>query len=112
MRTDVEFLRIIAALGIVWFHSGLDVGRDIAYSGLVVFLIFSSYFAVKSNKEYSVLSRASRFLIPCALGLPFCLIAFLRNRLAAFMSRCFVTRARPRLRWRWPGGSAARSGRP
>lgn len=67
MRTDVEFLRIISALGIVWFHSGLDVGRDIAYSGLVVFLIFMSYFAVKSGKEHSVINRASRFLIPCAL---------------------------------------------
>lgn len=67
MRTDVEFLRIISTLGIVWFHSGLNVGRDIAYSGLVVFLIFTSYFAVRSNKEYSALSRASRFLIPCVL---------------------------------------------
>jgi hypothetical protein len=67
VRTDVEFLRIISALGIVWFHSGLDIGRDMAYSGLVVFLIFTSYFAVKSTKEHSVLSRAARFLIPCVL---------------------------------------------
>lgn len=65
MRTDVEFLRLISALGIVWFHSGLDVGKDIAYSGLIVFLVLTSYFSVRSRNEHSLHSRAARFLIPC-----------------------------------------------
>lgn len=35
MRIDIELLRIISAIGIVWFHSGNATGREITYSGLV-----------------------------------------------------------------------------
>lgn len=65
MRSDVELLRIVSAFGIIWFHSGYEFGRDIAYAGLVVFLILSAYFTIKSNREHSVLDRASRLLLPC-----------------------------------------------
>lgn len=67
MRYDVELLRIIAAFGIVWFHSGYSLGREIAYSGLVVFLVFSAYFATKSASKYSIAQRASRLLLPCLI---------------------------------------------
>jgi hypothetical protein len=67
MRSDVELLRIFSAFGIVWFHSGLQNGKDIAYSGLIVFLIFSSYFAVKSTSKHTIENRALRLLIPCVL---------------------------------------------
>jgi surface polysaccharide O-acyltransferase-like enzyme len=39
----IETLRIIAAFGIVWFHAAAP-GYSIAYAGLVVFLVLSSYF--------------------------------------------------------------------
>jgi surface polysaccharide O-acyltransferase-like enzyme len=67
VRTDIELLRVISAFGIVWFHSGLDYGRDIAYAGLIYFLIVASYFAAKSIKQRSIKQRASRLLIPCVL---------------------------------------------
>ncbi len=65
MKYDVELLRIISAFGIIWFHSGYQFGRDIAYAGLVVFLILSAYFATKSNKAHSVRDRGLRLLLPC-----------------------------------------------
>lgn len=67
MRNDVELLRIISAFGIVWFHSGLEFGQNIAYSGLIVFLVLSAFFASVSAKDYAVQVRAARLLIPCAL---------------------------------------------
>jgi len=67
MRTDVELLRIISAFGITWFHSNYYYGREVAYSGLVVFLIFTSYFAMLSSRKNSIKARASRLLIPCLL---------------------------------------------
>jgi hypothetical protein len=67
MRNDVELLRIIAAFGVVWYHSGVPYSRDIAYAGLVVFLAFNSYFASISNKTHSVLYRAEQLLIPCLI---------------------------------------------
>ncbi|WP_380781207.1 acyltransferase family protein [Sphingomonas sp. R86520] len=39
----IETLRVIAAFGIVWFHAAAP-GYSIAYAGLVVFLVLSSYF--------------------------------------------------------------------
>ncbi len=67
LRSDIELCRVVAAIGIVWFHSGYPVARDIAYGGLVTFLVFSSSFSVSSSRAYSVLQRAERLLIPCAL---------------------------------------------
>lgn len=63
-RQDIELLRVFSALGIVWFHSGV-VGKDIAYSGLVVFLALSFYFAAQSTTApKSVLQRSKRLLLP------------------------------------------------
>lgn len=67
MRSDVELLRVISAFGIVWFHSGYDFARDIAYAGLIVFLVFSAYFTLKSARDHSVWERVTRLLVPCVL---------------------------------------------
>ncbi len=65
IRTDIELIRVVAAFGIVWFHSGINFWRDIAYAGLIYFLVVAAYFAIKSNKRHSLYQRASRLLIPC-----------------------------------------------
>jgi hypothetical protein len=65
MRVDVELLRLISAFGIVWYHSGVTMGRDIAYAGLICFLTLAGYFAANSTKNRSLSSRASKLLIPC-----------------------------------------------
>ncbi|MCR4303429.1 MAG: acyltransferase [Gallionella sp.] len=63
-RQDIELLRIISAFGIIWFHSS-TVGRDIAYSGLIIFVILSFYLSGQSNKDSrNVMNRAKRLLIP------------------------------------------------
>lgn len=69
-RQDLELLRIASAFGIVLFHSGSDV-TGAGYSGLVVFLALSTYFATASaTRETSIgqiLSRRSlRLLVPWA----------------------------------------------
>ena len=65
VRSDIELLKIISAFGIVWFHSEYPPARDIAYAGLIVFLIFSAYFATSTDREYSVKHRSVRLLAPC-----------------------------------------------
>lgn len=67
MRFDIEFLRVISAFGIVWFHSGVIMGKSIAYSGLVFFIILSSYLVYSSNKSLLIKKRIERLLIPCLL---------------------------------------------
>lgn len=66
-RIDVELLRIISAFGVVWFHVVGLPGRDVAYAGLVVFLVFSAFFAVSSSKAHSLWSRVRRLLVPCLI---------------------------------------------
>jgi hypothetical protein len=61
----IECLRIVAAFGVVWFHSGLD-GQLVAYSGLVVFLALSAYFATvaPSTKKHLASDLAIRLFVP------------------------------------------------
>jgi peptidoglycan/LPS O-acetylase OafA/YrhL len=80
VRSDLEVLRIIAAFGIVWFHSGYAYGRDLAYAGLVVFLILSTYFSTKSLRTHSLGERALRLIVPCILwSALYGAINFMRN---------------------------------
>jgi len=67
MRTDIELLRIVSALGVVWYHSSMSYGRELAYAGLVVFVILSVFLAGVSSKNHSVWSRSVKLLVPCAL---------------------------------------------
>jgi fucose 4-O-acetylase-like acetyltransferase len=63
-RQEIELLRICSAFGIVWYHS-VGVGRDIAYAGLVAFLIISMYFAAKAGmRRKRIGERARALLLP------------------------------------------------
>ena len=64
----IELLRIVAAFGIIWFHSKLPEFGIVSYGGLVIFLTFSSYFAAIapiSRPDY-LLRLGKRLLLPWA----------------------------------------------
>ena len=65
MKLEIEIFRLVSVFGIVWFHSGISHGTEIAYSGLIFFIITSVYFAVKSQRQHTILDRAKRLLVPC-----------------------------------------------
>jgi peptidoglycan/LPS O-acetylase OafA/YrhL len=66
MRAEIEWLRVIAAFGIAWFHGGELLGQDIAYGGLIFFVITSSFYTMRSTRDPSLRDRATRLLIPFA----------------------------------------------
>lgn len=81
MRADIEFFRIVAAFGIVWFHAELDVWRSIAYGGLIYFVILTSYFSMISNRQYAFFDRVRRILFPYFFWFIFyLLLLFLANK--------------------------------
>lgn len=61
---SIEALRIVATFSIVLFHSGAP-GHDVAYSGLIIFLILSPYFeCLNWARTRSVRHLARVFLLP------------------------------------------------
>jgi len=64
MKLEIEIFRILSAFGIVWFHSGVDIGREIAYGALIFFVIVSIYFATISKRNHSISERIKRLLVP------------------------------------------------
>jgi fucose 4-O-acetylase-like acetyltransferase len=63
----IEFLRILGALGIVWYHAR-GPGYEAAYAGLVLFLIMSVYLAGPVPAGgLPVARRARRLLLPWLL---------------------------------------------
>lgn len=66
MRYDIELARILACFGVVCFHSGQIFPRDVSYSGLIIFLIFTAFFATKSSRTHSFVQRAQKLLVPYA----------------------------------------------
>lgn len=64
-RADIELLRVLSTFGIVWFHSGV-FGYELAYSGLVVFLILSMYLAGGSGAAdvLTLRRRLERLVVP------------------------------------------------
>lgn len=62
-NVSIEIIRIISAFGIVYFHSGLTPFKDVAYSGLIVFVIISLYF-LDFTKENLFSQKTERLLIP------------------------------------------------
>jgi peptidoglycan/LPS O-acetylase OafA/YrhL len=64
-RPDIECLRLLSALGIVWFHAGSS-GIALAYSGLVVFLVLSVALGGRSGAPdgATLRRRALRLLRP------------------------------------------------
>lgn len=64
MKSEIELFRIFSALGIVWFHSGVGIGRDVAYGGLIFFVIVAAYFATVSTRSHSLVERVERLMVP------------------------------------------------
>jgi surface polysaccharide O-acyltransferase-like enzyme len=64
-RYDVDLFRIISAAGIVWYHSGVVVGHEFSYAGLVFFIVLSVYFGgYANNKKKAFADRVRRLLVP------------------------------------------------
>ncbi len=66
MRQDIEFLRILGAAGVVWFHLGISA-QEIGYGGLVLFIALGAYFSIVTSGRLSsqfFVKRAVRILIP------------------------------------------------
>ncbi|MRW86250.1 acyltransferase family protein [Pseudoduganella sp. FT26W] len=61
-RQEIELLRVLSAFGIVWYHTA-TIGRDVAYSGLIAFLIISMYFAAQSGSPPKSVARRARVLL-------------------------------------------------
>jgi hypothetical protein len=61
----IEVLRLISAFLIVWYHSELAFGHELAYSGLIVFVFLSAYYSGASKKiSIDFHSKVSRFIWP------------------------------------------------
>lgn len=65
-RIDIEFIRVLACLGIVYFHAGVlsGINNAIAYSGLVVFVLISVFYSGKHQKTDQVVSLAKKIMVP------------------------------------------------
>ena len=66
MRQDTELLRIISAIGIVWFHLELP-GADFGYGGLIFFVVLGAFFSIDTNQGFNanfLMRRASRIMWP------------------------------------------------
>jgi len=63
-KQTVELLRIVSAFGIVWYHAS-NIGKEIAYSGLVCFLVLSIYYsALPGGVRKPLTDRVQRILVP------------------------------------------------
>ena len=62
IRQDIELLRVLSALGIVWFHSETK-GSNFGHSGLIFFLILSVFLG-GGQQNSSIQKRAKRLLVP------------------------------------------------
>lgn len=64
-QSSIEVTRIISALGIVWFHSGVP-GGSFGYAGLTVFLILTTFFEFGPNlhRRYPLILQIKRLIIP------------------------------------------------
>ncbi len=60
---EIEVLRIISAFGIVYFHTGEESLRHVAYSGLVIFTIISVYLT-NYQKTAGIFKKISRLGVP------------------------------------------------
>ncbi len=65
IRNDIELVRVFAAFGVVWFHTGVT-GHHIGYAGLIVFIILSLYLS-GSGGQKTIYQRANRLLVPWAI---------------------------------------------
>lgn len=65
-RTDIEFLRVLSCLGIVYFHSGVLSGlaNNLAYSGLTFFILVSLFFVNTRRNVFENLTNTIRKVFP------------------------------------------------
>ncbi len=67
VKSAIELLRFLSAIGIVWFHVKAP-GMEVAYVALPIFLLLSSYFAtdcvLRNGVSGFVTGRATRILGP------------------------------------------------
>lgn len=63
----VEGLRIVAAFGIVWYHSRYLPGRFVGYGGLIFFVVVAAFYETRRTRSVSVGVTAGRLLIPWAV---------------------------------------------
>lgn len=78
----VELLRILSALGIIWYHAGIW-GAPVAYAGLVVFIVLSPMFeAMRADgKQRSVQTLARRLLVPWVIWtVIYCILNIVRGK--------------------------------
>ena len=70
---SIELLRIAAAFAVVWYHAQVP-GHELAYSGLIVFVLLTFAFACGPNLrrplEVRDLSRSLRGLRPLPAQVP------------------------------------------
>lgn len=85
MKSEIEIFRIISAFGIVWFHSGIEYGRDIAYGGLIFFIIISVYFSITSTRVHTFTERAQRLILPYIIWQVFYGVVKIATKGAAFL---------------------------
>ena len=66
----IEYLRVLSAFAIIWFHTPGTPFHQAAYSGLVCFLLISSYFYFTSALRYGPArffsKKAPRLILPFA----------------------------------------------
>jgi surface polysaccharide O-acyltransferase-like enzyme len=62
----IELLRIASCYGIVWFHSGLEAGHTVSYSGLSIFLFLTGYFSTRNftGQPASLMKISTRLIYP------------------------------------------------
>ena len=61
----VDFFKILSSFAIIWFHSPVQLGNKIAYSGLLFFITFSVFLLLtKSQQGYSFYKLYKRYLWP------------------------------------------------
>lgn len=66
LREDIEALRVLGAIGVVWFHLHLP-GSEFGYAGLVFFIALSAYLSTGSSTAWSpgfVWNRTRRIMLP------------------------------------------------
>ena len=63
-RNDIELVRLLGAFGIVWFHSMDPIGHNVAYGGLILFVVYAVYFSITSKKIHLLRDRFRRLIIP------------------------------------------------
>lgn len=69
LNYNIEFLRVLAVFGIIWFHSPHQLnGKVIAYSGLIIFILISVYYLKKEKGRIHQLikKKANRLIKPWA----------------------------------------------